>query len=127
MNSSRFIMVPQNLSSNSPLIKELVRTEDSIVEELFMVDGAIVMIMNGEINSIKDNPEKLAFQLLKRDVFKIIGKVNFAINHTVIATEYLFSFVDTFSAYGPDYNQLINKQQWKHKNRRLNSSAASSC
>ena len=98
-NKLRYFLIPQALSSNSPLIKELVKSEEGVVEDLFMKDGAIALIWNGENNSIKDNPKKSALKLVCKDVFKIVGKVNFAIEHQFIAKEYLSGFINTFHSF----------------------------
>ena len=95
-DTATFFIIPQSLTDNSPLIKEVKDPGQIQRDEIFLEDGAISLQWSGDRNSIKDTPFKTALRNVCKDVFKVVGKIDLSITDEFAATEYLWAFVQAF-------------------------------
>lgn len=109
-NTSTFFIIPQALTDNSPLIKQVKDIDEIHKDEIFLEDGALSLQWSGDRNSIREMPDAVALKTVCKDVFKVIDKIHLSIPDPMAAREYLAKFTEDFYQFLglPDRNFPIS-------------------
>ncbi len=90
-----FVLYPVEYGSNKAIIREIKMDGTFDMLKAFQ-DGALVLIMSNDRANIAETPRRYAYQLIKPEVFRIIGKHKFSIPDLFMANEFIISFIDSF-------------------------------
>lgn len=91
-----FYAIPQLLTDNSPLIKQIKNPQPGISTGLYFNHGAITSIFDHCENQIKSDPERLALQVIEKDLSKVLDQFSFGVDHRFAAIEYIWRFAESY-------------------------------
>jgi hypothetical protein len=99
VSSVSHMLLPIPYTKNEPLIVRFKHLPDTDLFNLWVSHGIRSLAMTQASNPISSYPLKYAYELLQDDILSTISKEHFPIDDTFAASEYLTSFIDTFSNY----------------------------
>jgi hypothetical protein len=94
-------LYPIDYSNNELLIKEIViPNEDKVgiagLQDIMKENSALSYVHHLYRNPIKKLPREYAYDVIKKQVFDTIGKVNLPVENEFLASEYVFAFIMEF-------------------------------